>query len=52
MGEGSVIVWNRETSEVRDDISENGLDAFLKSEKGKGFKLVWKYSKKGVERNV
>ncbi|MCK4520541.1 hypothetical protein KAT95_01580 [Candidatus Parcubacteria bacterium] len=47
-----VIVWNRETSEVRDDISENELDTFLKSDEGKGFKLVWQHNKKGVKRNV
>ncbi len=52
IGKGSVIVWNKETSEVRDDISENELDTFLNSEEGKGFKLVCQYSKKGVERDV
>lgn len=52
IGKGFVIVWNRETSEVRDDIPENELGIFLKSEEGKSFQLVWRYGKRGAKRNV
>jgi len=45
-----VIVWNKKTSEVIEDITEDELDDFLESEKGKGFQAVWKYRKLG-EKN-